>query len=399
MLFLAVFIALIAAVVAEYIIYGKRAFDHLTYRATFSDSEVTVGDDVYLYEEIRNEGHLPIPFLKVDTDLEKGLEFTLIDIERDGPGKISKKISSSQSIQSIFVLHSNSRVRRRWRVRAKVRGEYRLGGVVVSVGDVLGLNTVSRRLEISGEGRTSVVVLPAPRPLDAVSASSRMLCGDIISSLCPVSDPQMVAGTREYTAYDPMNRINWKSTAVHGKLMVNIEERTVRPRFSVLLNMNSRQIEQRPDTPSDTGAVEKGIVLCASLFDRIAAEEVPVRLFVNAPPPAGAEDAVLPIGDDGTISVFGPWRGKSRMVDAMRTLARLPMAISVPPEKMFDYIIAEPQLFGENENIIVVSPYIDGRMAVFEQMLRERGVRTVFYITSTRNTAGVLPAETYFELE
>lgn len=394
MLFLAVLIALVAAVVAEYLIYGRRAFDRLAYRATFSESEVAVGDDVYLFEEIRNDGHLPIPFLKVDTDLPEGLEFTLIEVDRERGGR---KIASTRSIQSIFVLHSNSRIRRRWRVRAKKRGEYRLGGVVVSVGDVLGLNTVSRRLEIQQSGRTSVVVLPAPRALCAVSASSRLLCGDLISALCPVTDPQIVAGTREYTVYDPMNRINWKSTAIHAKLMVNIEERTVRPRFSVLLNMNSRQIEQRPDTPSDPASVERGITLAASLLDRIAAEEVPARLFVNAPPPDGSEDAVILVDDGGGISVFGPWRGRARMVDAMRTLARLPMAISVTPEKMFDLILSAPHLFGENENLIVVSPYIDGRMINFKNLLRERGVRVVFYITSARNTAGVLPPDTYFD--
>lgn len=168
MLFLAVLIALAAAVVAEYLLYSRRAFDRLTYHASFSAPEVAVGDDVYLYEEIKNEGHLPIPFLKVDTDLPEGLEFTLIGVDRERGGR---SISSTRSIQSIFVLHSNSRVRRRWRVRAKKRGEYRLGGVVVSVGDVLGLNTVSRRLELSAGGRTSVVVLPAPRPLSAMSAS------------------------------------------------------------------------------------------------------------------------------------------------------------------------------------------------------------------------------------
>lgn len=86
------------------------------------------------------------------------------------------------------------------------------------------------------------------------------------------------------------------------------------------------------------------------------------------------------------------------MVDAMRTLARLPMEISLPPEKMFDFIISTPALFGENENLVVVSPYIDGRMINFESLLRERGVRVVFYITSSRNTAGALPPSVYFDL-
>lgn len=116
MLFLAVFIALIAAVVIEYDLYKRRAFDKLSYTATFSSSEVIVGDDVYLYEEIRNEGHLPIPYLKADTDLPEGLEFTLIETDCQS-GK--RRVNTTRSMQSLFVLHSNSRIRRRWRIRAK----------------------------------------------------------------------------------------------------------------------------------------------------------------------------------------------------------------------------------------------------------------------------------------
>lgn len=388
MLFAAVLLALVFVVVAEYMIYKNRAFDLLRYKATFSTSEVVVGDDVYLYEEIRNEGSLPIPFIKIDTDLPDGLEFTLIETDRERGGK---KVSHTRSIQSIFVLHSHSRVRRRWRVRARVRGEYRLAGVVVSVGDVLGLLTVSRRLEPAQDGRTSTVVLPLAQHVTDSKVSSRMLSGDILSALCPVTDPQMICGSREYTSFDPMNRINWKSTAVHGKLMVNIEERTVRRRFSVLLNMNSTAIEQRPATPSAPELVERCITVAASLFDSIAADDVPTRLFVNAPPPADSYAEILPVDEWGDIAVYGPWRGRLRIIDILRTLARLPMKISLPPERMFDYIVASPELFGENENLVVISAYIDGRMINFERALRARGINMIFYITSTRNEAGIIP--------
>lgn len=388
MLFAAVLLALVFVVVAEYMIYKKRAFDLLRYKATFSASEVVVGDDVYLYEEIRNEGSLPIPFIKIDTDLPDGLEFTLIETDRERGGK---KVSYARSIQSIFVLHSHSRVRRRWRVRARVRGEYRLAGVVVSVGDVLGLLTVSRRLEPAQDGRTSTVVLPLAQYVTDSKVSSRMLSGDILSALCPVTDPQMICGSREYTSFDPMNRINWKSTAVHGKLMVNIEERTVRRRFSVLLNMNSTAIEQRLATPSAPELVERCITVAASLFDSIAADDVPTRLFVNAPPPADSYAEFLPVDECGDIAVYGPWRGRLRIIDILRTLARLPMKISLPPERMFDYIAASPELFGENENLVVISAYIDGRMINFERALRARGINMIFYITSTRNEAGIIP--------
>ncbi len=393
MLFLAAFIALIAAVVIEYELYRRRSFDRLYYTATFSSSEVRVGNDVYLYEEISNEGHLPIPYLKADTDLPEGLEFTLIETDVSDS---RRRVSATRSMQSLFVLRSNSRIRRRWRIRAKKRGEYHLDGAVVSVGDILGLNMVSKRLEPKAGKRTSLVVLPLPEPLDGHFASSRMLGGDVISALCPVTDPQRICGSRDYTVFDPMNRINWKSTAIHGRLMVNIEEKTVRHRFSLLLNMNSRPIEQRSDVPSDPSSVERCIIVCASLLDRIAAEEVPVRLFVNAPPLPGCEgDCFIPVGKDadGGISVYGPWRGRNRMIDALRTLAVLPLSISLPPERVFDFAVAHPAVFGENENLIVVSSYIDNRMLNFCRVMRTHGVNVVFYIATTRNSAGNIPGD------
>ena len=81
------------------------------------------------------------------------------------------------------------------------------------------------------------------------------------------------------------------------------------------------------------------------------------------------------------------------MLDALRALARLPLEISMPPERAFDLIAASPSLFGENENLIVISPYIDERMLNFCRVLRTGGVNTVFYIATTRNSAGVIPGD------
>ena len=198
-----------------------------------------------------------------------------------------------------------------------------------------------------------------------------------------------------------MNRINWKSTAVHGKLMVNIEEKTVRHRYSVMLNMNSREIEQFPDRPSDPPSVEKCIVLCASILDRIAREDLPVSFFVNSEPePGTGKEAV---SDDETgcrITAAGPFRGKSDMVYALRLLAGLDMTISVPADRMFDHVAAHPELYSSNENLIIVSPYFDSRMLNLGKAMSERGVHVIYYISTSRNSVGQIPsdADVYFRL-
>lgn len=431
MLFFAALAAAAAVVIIQYFLYKKRGFDQLVYNAMLSSSEVFVGDDVYLYEELTNCGRLPLPYIKVDSDLPDGLVFTLLDTETDGLGEVTeekntrssrrgvarsasvgrtpekktkdglRRVHQTKSIQSVFVLRPYARIRRRWRVTCKKRGEYQLGGVIVTGNDILGLLPRSRRLEAKEEKHNRITVLPQPEPLDAHFSSSRYLCGDVISELCPVTDPIRICGSREYTPLDPMNRINWKSTAAHNRLMVNIEEKTVRHRFSLLLNMNSREIEQFADTPSDTGGIERCITTCTSILDRIAAEDVPVRLFLNYPP-AGIEGAEAVAGDEvgGQIAVCGPYRGSRDMIYALRTLAKLRMTISVPAEKMFDHIATHPELYSEYENLIIVSSYIDGRMMNLRNALAPAGVRVIFYVVTSRNNAGVIPedAEVYFAL-
>lgn len=430
MLFLAAALAVLGVVLLQYFIYKKKGLENIEYSASLSSGEVFEGDDVYLYEEIRNNSALPLPYIKIDTELPPGLLFTLLESEgistsdthsvapsvrKKRGGTVSRsapqtstevggvrKIKRESSIQSLFVLRPYARIRRRWRLTCIRRGDYVLSGVMVSGSDILGMNTSSKKLELSEGSSARLVVLPVPEDLSGNYTSSRYLCGDIISNLCPVTDPLRMCGAREYTPSDPMRSINWKSTAAHGKLMVNIEERTVRHRFSVLLNMNSRQVE-KDDEPSDSAAIERCIKIAAAIFDRISVENVPVKLFVNTPVELIAEGGAVPVSDDEvgqSISVCGPYRGRRDMIAALRMLAQLKLRISVPIERMFDHIVRSPELYCEYENMVIITSYIDRRMLNLRDMLAAQGVRVIFYVATSRNEVGSLSEEddVYFRL-
>ena len=403
MLFISVAVAIVGVVLLQYFVYKKKGFSNIEYSATLSSGEVFEGDDVYLYEEIRNVGALPMPYIKIDTDLPEGIVFTLLESTvHDKGGVFSKnsksrddglrKIKHTASIQSLFVLRPYACIRRRWRLTCKKRGDYTLAGVLATASDILGIGVHSKFIELSNKERNRLIVLPRPEDLAGNYTSSRYLCGDIISNTCPVTDPLRLCGTRDYLSQDPMRLINWKSTASHGKLMVNVEEKTVRHRFSLLLNMSSRQIE-KTDIPSDSGAIERCITLCTSILDRIAAEDVPVRFFANYPPELMKEFGGEAVSDDeigSKVSRCGPFRGSRDMIYALRMLAMLQMKISTPIDRVFDHIISHPELYRENENMIVVTSYIDRRMMNLRDALANEGVRVIFYVATTRNEVGAL---------
>ena len=407
MLFLSVAAAIVGVVLLQYFIYKKKGFSNIEYSATLSSGEVFEGDDVYLYEEIRNVGALPLPYIKIDTDLPEGMVFTLLESSvHDKGGVFSKnqqkreeerlrKIRHTSSIQSLFVLRPYACIRRRWRLTCKKRGDYVLSGVLATGSDILGIGVQSKFIELSNKEKNRLIVLPRPEDLAGNYTSSRYLCGDIISNTCPVTDPLRRCGAREYLPQDPMRLINWKQTAAHGKLMVNVEEKTVRHRFSLLLNMSSRQIEKN-DTPSDAAAIERCITLCTSILDRIAAEDVPVRFFSNYPPEEMKEFGGEAVSEDevgAKVGVCGPFRGSRDMIYALRMLAMLKMKISTPIDRVFDHIVAHPELYRENENMIIVTSYIDGRMMNLREALAAEGVRVIFYVATTRNEVGALGDE------
>ena len=403
MLFISVAVAIVGVVLLQYFVYKKKGLSNIEYSATLSSGEVFEGDDVYLYEEIRNVGALPAPYIKIDTDLPDGLVFTLLESTVHDKGVVFSKNSKSRddglrkikhtaSIQSLFVLRPYACIRRRWRLTCKKRGDYALRGVLATASDILGIGVHSKFIELSNTERNRLIVLPRPEDLAGNYTSSRYLCGDIISNTCPVTDPLRLCGTREYQTSDPMRLVNWKSTAAHGKLMSNVEERTVRHRFSLLLNMSSRQIEKN-DIPSDPAAIERCVTLCTSILDRIAAEDVPVRFFANYPPELMKEFGGEAVSDDEIgqkVGKCGPFRGSRDMVYALRMLAMLQMKISTPIDRVFDHIAAHPELYRENENMIIVTSYIDRRMMNLREALAAEGVRVIFYVATTRNEVGAL---------
>lgn len=394
------YLALLAAVVIVYVwqrkMYEKHTFDEIDYKITVSSEEVFEGEDIFVYEEISNDKYIPVPYTKVDTSLPKGLNFHIVEYDK----KTGKPIDIFRDrIASVFVLKSKEKIRRRWRVNCKTRGVYSIGDAMIVSGDMFGMNTTSKALKCEPNKSNTVVVLPRTVNLEEHFTSSFYHSGDVIKNHSLLSDPLYIAGAREYTPLDPMNKINWKQTAAHGKLMVNNEEFTQRHRFNIMLNMNSRDIEQSA-YPSSPESIEQCITVTASILDRISSENVPVRIISNTPPDAVSDEYAADFDGIGKKIMFTPaFEGKRDMISDLRMLSSIRTEMSCPIEKMLDYILEHHEVFSESGNLIVVSAYISQRMIIFHNEMRRNGVHVIFYITTTNRNADIIPSdvEVYFK--
>ena len=387
MLFIAIAITLAALYFVQMKVYKKRTFDKLGYKVSLDSSEVTVGDDIYMFEELTNDKAMPLPYIKIATNLPVGLAFRLVKNEN---GRLSDAFMGS--VESIFVLKGRQRIRRRWRIACRKRGIYSLGNATVVSNDLIGFNPISTVLRVPKSKSTTVTVLPAQADLERDFSSTDCFAGDILVKRSLLTDPMLRSGARDYTSFDPMSRINWKLSASHGKLLVNVEEYVTKFQSNVILNMCSQIIERNEDTPDNPEFIEYNITVAASLIGRLAAENSPVRLIANTPPETIHEDYRAGSDETGSkIMMTPPFTGKYGVLDAMRTLATLEMKYSMPVEKMLDYVYDHPSVFSENGNIVLVTSVIDGRMTLFYEQMKRLGIDVIFYVTTSNRGIDRIP--------
>lgn len=392
MIYVAIVLAAILVFIIQKKIYRKYAFDKLEYKVTLSTQEIFEDEEIYVYEELRNNKFLPLPFLKVDTELPEGLSFHIAEPDRDNKNVL--RDTYPRIIHSVFVLRGNQMILRRWRVRCDVRGTYHLGYVTMLADDIFGSVTMAKVIEPSISSENTLVVLPKAIRLEKEFTSSKYTSGDFIVHSSLLTDPLLKAGVRTYVPGDPMNRINWTQTAIRNELMINVEEYSNRHQFNIIMNMQSRDIEKQiPGPPSFRAPVELCLTVVASILDSVSAENIPVCFISNTSPEQFGKETEVEEKDDIGARVFvsPAFKGKMNMITALRMLAQLDLVISVPVEKMLDHILENPYAYTSGGNIIFISSYLSERMINFYYAMRKMGITVIFYITSTNINATIIP--------
>lgn len=359
--------------------FRKKALNNMTYKVHTKVHEIYEGDVFFLYESISNSKSLPMPNVRVDVTLPEGLDFCLYDKNPDG----SYKTSHLHHIESLFVLKPESGIERRWRIMAKRRGVYNLGDASIVVSDIFGANKLSAFFQSDMSADSRITVLPAPVEIERFFVPLTDPMGDISTDFSLTPDPLLYAGTREYRAGDSVSRINWKASARMHEPMVDIDEYTEKNSCDIILNLQSRTIEDKGDTPEIVEAVELGISVCASLFDRACAEDMPVRLICNAVNNVSEKD----------YFISEQFEGKSDLISALRMLAEIKLEISCRTEHMLEELLLQHYEDPQCNNLVIVTPYIDDTVVDFGLKMTEMGVEVVIFATSSHKTMHEIPSE------
>ncbi|MCQ2430995.1 MAG: DUF58 domain-containing protein [Clostridia bacterium] len=400
MMYFSVIIAVVLLYFLQSRIYRKKTTKGLSYEIKVGKPEVRAGEAVDIYEALANQKLLPLPFIKVNTELPEGLYFQFRDGENGG--------QREQHVQSIYVLQSYQQVTRHFRITGERRGNYRIGNSKLLTNDLFGLNPTAIQAEaLESFSGCDLLVLPRLYDLDRDFILSRGI-GSSPDPASRMTDPMQFAGIRDYRPDDPMKRINWKASAAHSGYMVNIEEPTSPKGFNIILNTQSRPIEQDPEKPSDPKSIDDCISTAVTLLYHAMDEHIPIRLISNTlqsekKPKEGYEAAGWhPLSEDETgkkLTACDTCRTRTDVLRTERLLAVLPEIISVPEQVFLDHIMENPYLYTASEqypgrvNLIMISSYFSERMLRFHRYMESQGVAVTYYIMSRTRSMDDIPEE------
>ncbi|MDD3192745.1 MAG: DUF58 domain-containing protein [Oscillospiraceae bacterium] len=348
--FVAILFMVIVLLAAQLVLFAKNSFRHFDYSCSFTKDEVLEGDEVGLVETISNRKWLPLPWLKSELSTSKWLEYA---------GSQSEVIGELRFVPSFFALKSYQKISRTWRVKCLKRGVFEIGRVDLVGSDLLGFSSFSYSAKVGAR----LTVLPRPLENSEPARPPQYFGGDLVVRRQLLDDPFFIAGVREYTGFEPMNRIHWTATAREGKLMVFQNQYTSRKNLAILLNAQPRPGHStRMDGDSD---FEDCVRFCAYLFGVAAKEDVPFRFLCN-----GADCAThLPVRT-------GESWGEAFALEQTRTLARL----QADNAQKLPLFLQEGASALSCTELILVSTYVDDAIQSFAREASRAGVSVSVFV-------------------
>ena len=160
-----------------------------------------------------------------------------------------------------------------YRVRADVRGRYKIGPLVVRLTDPFGLVEVDRSFTLVDALTVPPTVVPLPHGRVAGAWGGS---GESRAQTMSSAGEDDVA-PREYRQGDDLRRVHWRSTARYGELMVRREEQHWQS--SGMLFLDTRRRAHPGDGPGSS--FEEAVSAAASIGVRLGREGLSLRFATD----------------------------------------------------------------------------------------------------------------------
>lgn len=277
-------IYLFAGALGAGIWWTRRSLARLEVERSFNE-RAFLGEKVRFEIQIKNPGWLPLPWVQIQEGLPVGL-------------------SSAPTFEQVTTLGPKSTAGFGYTLEARKRGYYPVGPLVLSTGDIFGLNPPLQK-NIPAQYLT---VYPKIVPLASIKIPSRSPQGTLRHTQPLFEDPSRLRGKRGYVVGDSLRRVDWKATAATGQMQVKMFEPSIALETLLCLNLNEDDYPFRQRIDS----MELAIVLAASIAAWAAQKRQTFGLLVNGLDlPSGQPPLFLP-----------PRKGSAHLMRLLETLAR-----------------------------------------------------------------------------
>ena len=269
-------------------VWVRRAIRQVSCTRVFVD-RAFLNDKINVRIAVRNNGRLPVLWLRLHDSLHSGL----------GPPVFDHAISLRpfETREFDYVLLANK------------RGSFHVGPLSFSTGDVFGLEEPHRQQFAA----SPLMVYPRVVPLEQLQLPSRQLMGALKYRQPIHEDPNRSRGKRAYVAGDSLRRVDWKATAMQGTLQVKQFEASVSIEAMIALNLSRSDY----DRMAWIDGTELAIVVAASVANWLIERRQKVGLLIHsAPTGMGTSHAPAP------APVWIPPRsGRPHMIQMLERLA------------------------------------------------------------------------------
>ena len=322
----------------------ERAIQRVIVQREYTDRAFP-GEHVAVTLRVRNQGWLPLPWLRVHESLP---------IELKAPNFYHCVLSLLPHEERVLTYDLDCRR----------RGYYGLGPMLLGSGDLFGLRQASRRLE----GDDALIVYPRIIPLRDLGLPAQTPFGNIPSRQRIFEDPTRLMGVRDYQSGDSLRHIHWKATAITGKLQVKRFEPAISIESHIFLNLNREEYT----SSRFYLASELGIITAASIAHYLIEKRQAVGLSCNGVDPLSEEMRAisLPLG-----------KGRAHLMCILDLLARIQASREMP----FVDLVGQASLhLSWGGTAILITPDADD--ALFESMVLmvRSGFHVVLIVTDPR---------------